>query len=280
MDITITLTTRNRYNTTLPLCLMSIFNQTSPPKRVILVDDNEDKKFYDIQTFKDILFLFKQKNIEFSYFYGESKGQVYAQQIALENTNTELIFKMDDDNILETNVLELLHKNIKDDVGMISCLILTKDDINRKFEYEDKIYNRIEDIYSKYNIQFIGNQNNRIKKVEHLHGSYLFRKELVTSYPLEFSPSGHREDTVTSYEIFRKGYILLVNPQTKIWHLKEKSGGNRLFNYKIETGNELKFIEKMKFWNIIPQKIELKEDNKSVFTIQNGIKYLVYEIYT
>jgi len=277
MDITVTLTTRNRYYTTLPLCLMSIFNQTLSPKRIILVDDNKDKIFYNIPQFKDILFLFKQKNIGFSYFHGESKGQVFAQQIALENTNTELIFKMDDDNILENNVLELLYNYMKDDVGMVSCLILTKDDLERKLEYEDKIYNKIEDIYDKYNIQFIKNQDNEIKQVEHLHGSYLFKRELVDSYPLEFSPSGHREDTVTSYEIYRKGHKLLVVPQTIIWHLKEKTGGNRLFSYEKEKENELKFIDKLKEWKIVPDKIQMFEDNKMVYTSKNNIKYLIYE---
>jgi len=277
MDITVTLTTRNRYHTTLPFCLMSIFNQTLSPKRVILVDDNENKQFYNIPQFKDILFLFKQKNIEFYYFYGESKGQVFAQNIALEHTETELIFKMDDDNILENNVLETLYNNMKGDVGMISCLILTKDDLERKLDYEDSVYNRIEDIYDKYNIQFIKNQDDRIKQVEHLHGSYLFRKDLIDSYPLEFSPSGHREDTVTSYQIFRKGYKLLVDPNVIIWHLKEKSGGNRLFNYETDTNNELKFIEKLKEWKIVPDRIEILENDKMVYVPKNGIKYLVYE---
>ena len=69
LPITINLTTRGRYNTTLPLCLMSIVNQTLIPYEVILVDDNIDKLFYSNPVFKEILRLFKIKNIKFSYFY-------------------------------------------------------------------------------------------------------------------------------------------------------------------------------------------------------------------
>ena len=65
--ITVTVATKNRYDSTLPLCLLSLASQTVLPYEVILIDDNEVKKFYDYPALRHILELFKLKNIKFSY---------------------------------------------------------------------------------------------------------------------------------------------------------------------------------------------------------------------
>lgn len=274
IEITVTITTCNRYLSTLPLCLFSILNQTYRPKKVILVDDNIEKSFYKHDILKHIQTLFKLKKIEFEYYYGESKGQVYAQQKALKYSDTEWIFKIDDDNILENNVIELLVNNIDNNVGALSGLILSKSDIDRKIEYEDSIYNRIEEIYRYFNIQKCGDQDNTIKKVEHIYSNYLFRKSLVETYPLDFSPAGYREDTVTTYEIFRKGFDLLIVPEAKIWNLDEQSGGNKKYDNSNHIKNEKLFLDKLKEWNIhlnLIQKEDGVYEKKS-----NGSVWLVY----
>jgi GT2 family glycosyltransferase len=252
---------------------MSIINQTFLPSEIILVDDNEKKEFYNIPIFKEFLKLCEIKNIEFSYYYGESKGQVFAQQIAFDHSNYPFIFKLDDDNILEPNTLGILYETMMNNsCGAVSCLILTKKDMNRKLDYTSEVYNKIEDIYSLFNIQMIKNQTDSIKYVEHLHSCYLFKKSVTDGYALEFSPSGHREDTVFTYQIFLKGHKLIVNPNTIIWHLKEEKGGNRLQNDG--NKNELLFIEKLKEWKVIPDKLELISDG-IIYVIKDNIKYRV-----
>ena len=89
MNITVHIATKNRYYTTLPISLMSIINQTILPTEIILVDDNDKKEFYDIDMYKSILKLLKLKNIKFSYYHGDSMGQTYAFQIALEHTKKD-----------------------------------------------------------------------------------------------------------------------------------------------------------------------------------------------
>ena len=278
MEVTVTLTTRGRYFTTLPLCLMSIYNQTALPKKVILVDDNEKKEFQQLDIFKNILFLFKQKNIEFEYLCGESRGQVYAQQKALDKVKTDLVLKLDDDNILENDVLEeLLMLSFSKQTGAVSCLILTDKDLNRKLDCdpEDSLdtFNKIEDIYSSFNIQMIKNQDRFVKLVEHLHSCYLFRRNATNGYPLEFAPSGHREDTVFTHQIFRDGYSLYVNPSAVIWHLKDETGGNRLHNDG--NKNELLFIEKLKEWKIIPDRLQLITENNITYVVKGNTKFVV-----
>jgi len=277
MDITVIISTRGRYHTTLPLCLMSILNQSYSPIEVILVDDNDVKEFYNIPINKEILKLFKLKNIDFSYFHGESKGQVYAQKIGIDNSKTDWIFRTDDDNILESNVLEILSGNINEKVGALSGIIISNIyNKLRKIEIHGDIYNKIEDIYSSFNIQMCGNQDNKIKKVEHLYSNYLFKKDIIKSdITLDFSPAGHREDTVFTHEIYRKGYDLVVNPKCIIYHLNEQKGGNRTHQNEQTNINEKKFIQKMKDWGVIPNKLKIEKDEDMIFTMRGNTKYWI-----
>lgn len=280
LPITINLTTRGRYNTTLPLCLMSIVNQTLIPYEVILVDDNIDKLFYSNPVFKEILRLFKIKNIKFSYFYGESRGQTYAQQIAFNNTKTPFILKLDDDNVLEPLVLEHLFNtiNLNSKIGAVSGLVLGPQDYFREINHTSKeIYNKLEDIYCGFNIQMCGLQDYTLKKVEHIYSNFLFKKELVEGYCTEFSPSGHREDTILTHEIYRKGYDLIIHPKSITHHLSSSEGGNKIYSSKHVLKNELLFIEKLKEWGIIPNKITLEEDENNVFIRKYNSKWLVYK---
>lgn len=277
LPISISLTTMDRYGTTLPMCLMSILNQSHLPHTVMVADDSVNKKFYEYDIIKNILKLFKLKGINFEYYHGKSMGQVHAQNILLNKCKTEFLFKIDDDNILESNVLNVLYNTIKqsDNIGAVSGLIFSSNlDINRKSE-ESIVYNKIENIFSHFNIQMCGKQSNEIKECQHLYSNYLFRKNIVQSYPLEFSPAGHREDTVFSHEIYRKGYRLFVNPNCITWHIHTQ-GGNKKHNFDDVVKNEENFIKLMERWNIFDNDFKIIRDKNIVYTIKNGEKHLIY----
>lgn len=245
------LTTCNRYTTTLPLSLLSICNQTIPPHTIMVIDDSKEKKFYDHDILKNILTLIRMKNINFEYYHGESKGQILAQSLGLKHIKTDWFLSTDDDNILEPNVIGLLISNISENIGMISGLILSKSDIvsNRKIEYKtDSEYNKIKDIFRYFNIQMCPNQDNSIKKVEHIYSNYFTRTELV-KYPVEFLQSCHRSETVLTHEIYRNGYDLIIDPKIKIWHLHDLGGGNRIHKKEDNTNDKL-FIERLKEWKV------------------------------
>lgn len=281
--VTILLATCDRYETTLPLCLMSIFNQSYPPERVVLVDDSKVKKFYEYQTLKNILILFKEKGIDFDYFHGESKGAVPALQIGLDDIEDGWVLKTDDDNILSYDVLELFVKNIKENIGCMSGVIVDKYLHQFYIKNPDKIpieedgyYNKIENIYSEFNIQMQQYQDTTIKKVQHIYSNYFFRRDLADDYPLELFPSSHREETIFTYSIFLKGYDLIINPLVRIYHLYyDHSSGNRQWSKENSKNNELFFIEKLKEWNIVPNKLEIKYDNQKMFITKKGTDYLI-----
>lgn len=272
VKITVLIPTYNRYDNTLPLSLMSLLNQSRRPNRVILIDDSPIKRFYEYPSLKLILKLFKEKDIEFDYFHGESKGMCPALQIGLDDIEDGWVLKMDDDHILEYNVIELLEQNIKDNVGAISGMIIEKrTEFIHKPTSINNVYNKIENIYTESSIQIIQNQTSEIKKVEHIYSLYFFNRKLSENYPIELQPSGNREDTIFTHTIFRKGYDLIVDPNIKIHHLSTTKA-DILFNKK---HLEWFFIEKLKEWEIIPQKLQVKEKNGEILLIKNGKEYIV-----
>lgn len=280
MKLTVLLATCDRYDTLLPLCLMSIYNQSHPPDRVVLVDDSINKKFYEYTILKNILILFKEKGIEFSYFYGKNKGMVPALQIGLDNISDGWVFKTDDDNILSYNTLELFVNNIGTNIGAMGGVIIDKgfmsykkNNPNNISKEKDGYYNRIENIYSELNIQMVIDQSDDIKKVEHIYSNYFFNRELVDDYPIELTPSGQREDTIFTYNIFRKGYDLIIIPQIRIQHLNYDNGGNNKWGSIHSDKNEMFFIEKLKYWGIIPNKLQMYTDSNMLYMIKDGVKY-------
>ena len=256
-EITVLVTTCDRYQTLLPLCLLSIVNQTYKPNRIVLVDDNLNKEFYDHEILRNVLTVMKYRNIEFQYLYGESKGCSYALQRGLDVIDSGWILKVDDDNILEPNVIELYVQNISEEIGAMGGLILDNKSFLRKQEFQS-IYNQIGDLYSKINIQMVANQTPEIKEVEHIYSNYFFRKDVAPDQCLKLTPSCHREDTIFTHEIFRKGYRLIVIPQSKTYHMNyDDTVGDNKHGKSNMNNNEFVFIEKLKEWDIVPKKIEI-----------------------
>lgn len=258
-EVTVLVTTCDRYDTTLPLCLMSIINQTYKPNRVVLVDDNKEKKFYEYEILRNILLLCKHKEIKFDYYQGPSKGCVYALDLGLSKIKSGWVMKVDDDNVLNPDVLEIYVNNISENVGAIGGLILDSKS-HLVEEHEQDVYNKVSQIFSKWNIQMIKNQSDKIKPVEHIYSNYFFNMELGIKQTLELAPSCHREDTMFTHQIFRKGYDLIIIPQSVTYHLNydDNTGDNR-YSKENFNKNEFFFIEKLKEWDIVPKEIEIIE---------------------
>jgi len=281
--VTVLLTTCKRYETTLPLCLMSIINQTYKPSRIVLVDDSKEKRFYQYPYLKNILVLMKMKGITFDYFHGPSKGAVPALQMGLDNISEGWVFKTDDDNILEPDVLEIFVNHIRPNIGVMSGVIIDKTlhDIYVKSPDKaptevDGVWNKIENIYSEFNIQMIHNQDFYVKQVEHIYSNYFFNRDIADDYPLELQPSSHREETIFTHNIFRKGYNLIIIPAAVIYHIYyDHTSGNRKYGKEYIRKNELFFIEKLKEWGIVPEKLEIHDDGSKMYVTQKGAKFLV-----
>jgi hypothetical protein len=232
--------TRGRYFTTLPLVLNAIINQTTPPDKVMIFDDNDEPQ--DMRNEMIYQYFFQMldiKKISWEWQYAEKKGQHHIHQRA-NTMGFDWVWRCDDDAIPEPDVLgNLLGYTSLENIGAIGGSILTPPNL---FD-TSKSTGKIQDIDSEPNIQW--NYIKRTKEVEHLHCSFLYRAG-VHDYNLGLSRVAHREETLFTYGLYLKRYKILTVPHAITWHMKNPEGGIRS-----ETKREMYEHDEQIFRNIV-----------------------------
>jgi hypothetical protein len=260
-DITISLSTKGRYFSTLPLCLTSIALQTSSPKHLLLFDDNDISiDLREEPLYQNIFKLFERAGINWKVIFGEKKGQVFNHQKALEKAPTRYIYRIDDDHILEPNALQSLvnawNSFEGDSLGAIGGLVLDPKSVS---PLPTLASNKIQDIFLGLNRQWFFHTNKNPYSVDHLYSTFLFDKEAAKhGYCLELSKVGHREETIFTHLMARKGYTLLVNPETITWHFNCPTGGIRSDSQKeLWQQDEEIFGKYLREWNVVIKPLKL-----------------------
>ena len=244
--------TRGRYFTTLPLTLQAIINQTKKVDKLIIFDDNDDPQ--DMRNELVYSYFFQMldiKKIDWEWRFAEKKGQHFNHQVA-NTMGFEWVWRVDDDALPEPNVLERLFMYTSDDVGAVGGSILTPP-LGGYFESSGLI----EDIDKEPNIQW--SEIRMMKNVEHLHCSFLYRAG-ICDYNLKLSRVAHREETLFTYALHKKGYNIIVVPGATTWHLKNPDGGIRS-----ETKKELYHHDEQIFRNFI------REKDKNIIVLNCGM---------
>ena len=212
--------TRGRYLTTLPLVLNAIINQTRPVDKLIVYDDNDKPE--DLRGHPIYQYFFQMMNIKgiaWEWQWAGKKGQHHIHQHA-NRAGFEWVWRVDDDAVPEPNVLENLVKYIDDEVGAIGGSILTPPNL-----YDTSaVTGLIDNIDKEPNIQW--NIIKEPKYVEHLHCSFLYRAN-VCDYNTGLSRVAHREETLFTYALHSKGYLIRVVPDAVTWHMRNSEGGIR-----------------------------------------------------
>jgi glycosyltransferase involved in cell wall biosynthesis len=219
-NILCSVSTRGRYDTTLPLTILSIINQTKVPDKLVIFDDNDKPE--DLRKKQHYQYLFNmldEKNIEWEVIFGQRKGQHYNHQMA-NTMGYKWVWRLDDDTVAEPNTLETLYSYVTPDIGAVGGSILTPP----MFDFEIEPTGLIDNIDVEPNIQW--NYIDTVKKVDHLHCSFLYRAG-VYDYNLSLSPRAFREETLFTYGLIQKGFINIVVPNAVTWHLKNNTGGIR-----------------------------------------------------
>lgn len=249
-DVTVEISTKNRYDTTLPLCLMAVINQTIKPKRILLFDDGEHRDLRLDPLYRNVFKMFDYHKIDWAVVYGERKGQVLNHQKAIEIATTNLIWRLDDDNIPDPDVLEklLIAINKDEKIGAVASLVLHPE-TPYDFSYMGENINQIDTIMDGVNAQW-GRHNGLIKNADHLYSTFLFRKTAaIHGYCMQLSLVGHREETIFTYEMKRMGWTLQVVTDAITWHLRFSSGGIRENAVSTDWDNDEKiFQRKMIEW--------------------------------
>jgi glycosyltransferase involved in cell wall biosynthesis len=231
-DVTAVISTKGRYDTTLPLCLTSLALQTTPPGKLIIFDDNEQPlNLLQETSYQEICQLLRIAIPNWEVIYGAKKGQVWNHQKALEIAPTDYIWRLDDDNVAGATVLQLFIDtwNNYDKIGAIGGLVLDPKSI---LSLTKLASSKIDDIYLGINTQWFIPFDARVYPVDHLYSTFLFNRKAASNYCTNLSPAGHREETMFTHNILRNGYPLLVQPKAVTWHLRQARGGIRSFSQR------------------------------------------------
>jgi GT2 family glycosyltransferase len=212
--------TKGRYFTTLPMVIEAIINQTKKPDKLVIFDDNDEPQ--DLRNhflYQHLFHILNVKGIDWEWKYAEKKGQHHIHQMA-NTMGYDWVWRVDDDAIPEPNVLERLSYYAFDEVGAVGGSVITPPLNPEPLNSTGKLKN----IQIEPNIQW--GLIKKTKEVEHLYCSFLYRAG-VHDYNLGLSRVAHREETLFSNGLFKKGYKLLVIPSAITWHLKNPEGGIR-----------------------------------------------------
>jgi len=239
MTVTCEISTKGRVMTTLPLCVMSIAHQTVKPEHLWIYDDTDYEgdppDYRENWLWKHIFSILSLQGIQWKFIFGSRIGQVANHQKALLSADTDCIWRVDDDNYCEPNVLSTLKTIMLSDekIGAVGQNVFHAD---RPITYAPSFaQNKMtKGIFHQVREWFII-PDGEDKEAEHLYSTYLYRRQAglkAGGYPMDLSPVGHHEETIFSHKIYRAGYKLIVTPKCKIWHLRNPEGGIR--DYKNE----------------------------------------------
>jgi hypothetical protein len=249
-EILASISTRGRYDTTLPLAINSVIMQTKKVDKLIIFDDNvKHEDVRDRLVYQHLFMMLQEKGIEWEWAFAEKKGQHFNHQKA-NTMGFKWVWRVDDDNIAEPDVLEKLYAQTADDVGAVGGSILTP-----PFDHNLTATGKIENVKYEPNLQW--NYIKETMDVDHLHCSFLYRAG-VHDYNLALTRVAHREETLFTYGIKQKGYRVLITPAIT-WHLKAPFGG-------IRDGEMEMFQHDEAIFDAV-----VKNKNRNIVVLDNGL---------
>jgi cellulose synthase/poly-beta-1,6-N-acetylglucosamine synthase-like glycosyltransferase len=141
---------------------------------------------------------------------------------SIREVTTDIIWRCDDDAIPESTCLERLLAEMKDGVGAVGgCVFFGPPE-----PMPDIPKNDIKLIYTHPNAQWF--KSTEIVEVDHLYSTYIFRREAANpDYGIGLSPKGHREETIATFDMKKRGWKIIFNPHAITWHIRQPTGGIR-----------------------------------------------------
>lgn len=244
--ITVGIPTKNRYDS-LDKTLLSIALQTSSPKEVIIVDDTDNPiNLTTIPHYEHIFHLFDDKGIKWRVVFGQKKGQHHSHQMVQELAKTDWIFRIDDDEVAEPDVLrKLITVAIQDEkIGAVAPSVTM---VNPP-PLPNGLRNSIHTVKTSPNMQWFRGEGEY--DADHLYSCFLYRKGII-KYDFALSMVCHREETIFSYSLKRAGYKLIVNMDAHVHHFRAKDGGIRTFkDPSLWKNDEHIFNSYLSIWNV------------------------------
>ncbi len=245
MRVTCGIATKNRYEL-LVQTLQSLAAQTVKTFDIIIVDDTDNPvDIRNFPAFQSVFYLFNEYGIGFEVVYGAKRGQHYSHQLVQDKSPNDWIWRIDDDEIAEPNVLETLLAHCHDGVGAAASLVIIPP-AQMAPKGAANVINHME----LPNVQWYKHPYWQVRSVEHLTSSFIYRKGIV-SYDLSLSPAAHREETIFTHELYRAGHRLIIDTSCTTWHFRASQGGIRSHkDASFWENDEKKFQAKLAEWGV------------------------------
>lgn len=264
--ITVVVPTRDRYFTTLPLTLAAVINQTRKPDKILIYEDGEYRDLRNDPVYRNIFMICDMKGIKWEFFQSPHVGQAECHSHSMADAKTKFIWRLDDDVVPEPDCLERLMAYMDEKIGAIGgCIYFTGQPI-QEFPIGVSI-NKIKDISVAPNAQWFHHpEMDKIIEVDHLYSSFLYRVAAADPlYASGLSRIGHREETLLSFGIKRRGYRVAFLPGAVSWHLHEATGGIRgEKDQALWEGDEKVFAKLLNEWGV-DTKV------KKIIVLNNGL---------
>lgn len=267
--VTASVSTKDRYTTTLPLTLSAIFNQTRLPDRFVLYDDSNERipanELCQRQPYEGLFKLAGDKGIKWEIQSTPKLGQVANHQHCLDHAETQFIWRVDDDEVPEPDCLETLLNTIRDykrggsaaKIGAVGGLVHHPGQVS---ELPQGVDGSLSDIAAGLNLSWFA-WNGGPRVVEHLYSTFLYNVNAAREsggYPRGLSPVGHREESILTHQMHRAGYTLLCTPWAKTHHLRDSNGGIRSHtNPALWEHDEHEWQRLLKTWNVVTPETRL-----------------------
>lgn len=231
-SILVYISTKNRYFTTLPLTILSIAFQSILPQKLIILDDGEHRDLRSDNVYQSLFLLLDEKEIQWEVVFTPQQGQVKNHQLINRQLGKayDWCWRIDDDEVAEPNIVERFLRIIKTHkeekigaVGFSTRVPLTGRNVDKIKDLEKFYCIKIEDlVLPNIQMQF----GKTLCYPEHLYSSFFYKPNIV-DFNTQLSTIGHTEETQFTYDLYQKGYKLIVDLGGNVYHFQQLSGGIR-----------------------------------------------------
>src|SRR5208337_3746490 len=216
--------TKDRYDA-LMLCLTAVAFQTRKPDKVVIYDDGERLDIRQHPQGRHILPMLDAKGIKWEVIFTPRQGQHIGHQIA-NTSGYDYVWRLDDDNVPEPDVLERLMAHMTPDVGAVAGAVYEAQPARQPKGGVSKL----ENFFDGGNCQWAPNQG-LFKDVDFLYSSFVYRAGIV-NYKAKMSPVAFLEESIFTHRLKLAGWKLIVDTSIHTYHLKSSHGGCRSADYK------------------------------------------------
>ena len=249
VDINIITRNRPRY---LPVLLWSLAKQTFADFRIVLVNDGDVLDDLSIELLSSMNSIVITNDLQL--------GIPKSRNVALDVSDAEYIFRVDDDHYVDADCLARLVESIQSqsDIGAVGCVMpfitqgppvvglpilksqlvdLLTLDISKEAEFDQlRLY-----------------LSDRLIPTDCLRGCFIHKNIPSLRYIEDFSMIGHGEETLFSILFTQLGLSNFINPRAVAMHLYAPNGGCR----SIENSKAIEMRE---------------EDSKTLLSILNELR--------